>query len=131
MGRPIAFLTLEQVLELHQTSLHHFGGIAGIRDQRLLEAAVAMPKASFGGELLHATPAAMAAAYLYHIAMSHAFLDGNKRTACFAAVVFLDANGIEHDITPEELETVTLQVAAGEMSKDQLIERFTQWLARG
>ena len=124
MRKSIRFLSLEQVLQLHKTSLDQFGGIAGIRDQRLLEGALAMPMAQFGGEFLHPSPAEMAAAYLYHIAMSHAFLDGNKRTACFAAVVFLDANGIEHDITPQELEAVTLQVASGQMDKQTLAEQF-------
>jgi death-on-curing protein len=121
---------MEQVLRLHQTSLDHFGGMAGVRDQRLLEAAVAMPQASYGGELLHSTAAAIAAAYLYHLAMSHAFLDGNKRTACFAAMVFLDANGIEHDLGPKELEQATWSVAAGEMGKDELTQLFTRWLER-
>lgn len=130
MRKPIRFLSLEQVLQLHETSLAHFGGIAGIRDQKLLEAALAMPAAQFGGDFLHPGPAEMAAAYLYHIAMSHAFLDGNKRTACFAAVVFLDANGIEHDITPQELETVTLQVASGQMDKPALTKQFQVWLRR-
>ncbi len=128
MRKPIRFLSLEQVLQLHQTSLDHFRGIAGIRDQRLLESALAMPMAQFGGEFLHPAPADMAAAYLYHIAMSHAFMDGNKRTACFAAVVFLDANGIEHDITPQELETATLQVDSRQMDKQTLAAQFGVWL---
>lgn len=129
MPKAIQFLTVDQVQQLHRTSLDQFGGMDGIRDERLLDAAVSMPKATFGGELLHPTPATIAAAYLYHIAMSHAFLDGNKRTACFAAMVFLDANGIEHNITQEELEFTTLQVASGQMSKNALIDQFAKWLS--
>lgn len=130
MRRRWAFLSLDQVLRLHEASLDEFGGIAGVRDPHLLEAAVAMPQAMFGGALLHPEPAAIAAAYLYHIVMSHAFLDGNKRTACLASVVFLDANGVEHDITPNELERTTLAVAAGEMKKEELTKTFVKWLAR-
>lgn len=130
MPNAIQFLSVAQVQQLHMTSLDYHGGIAGLRDARLLDAAVSMARATFGGALLHPTPAAIAAAYLYHIAMAHAFVDGNKRTACFAAMVFLDANGIAHDITPEELELATIEVASGQLSKYALIELFIHWLSR-
>jgi death-on-curing protein len=73
------FLSVEDVIFLHDEQLVRFGGAAGIRDQGLLESAVGMPQASFGGEFLHADLFAMAAAYAFHIAQNQAFVDGNKR----------------------------------------------------
>jgi death-on-curing family protein len=88
------FLSIEDVISLHDMQLVRFGGAAGIRDQGLLESAVGMPQASFGGDYLHGDLFAMAAAYGFHIAQNQAFVDGNKRTGLLSAIVFLDLNGI-------------------------------------
>jgi death-on-curing protein len=87
------FLTVEDVLELHDDQLRLFGGGSGIRDRGALESAVAVPQASFDGAFLHEGLFAMAAAYAFHIAENQPFVDGNKRTALNAALVFLDLNG--------------------------------------
>lgn len=87
------FLSLEEVLDLHADQLRLFGGADGIRDRGALEAAVAMPSASFGGSFLHGGVFEMAAAYAFHIAENQPFVDGNKRTALNAALVFLYLNG--------------------------------------
>ena len=100
------------------------GGLGGVRDTGLLDAAVAMPRQQFGGEYLHGDIPAMAAAYLFHLCMNHPFHDGNKRAAVMAAFVFLDANGFELEAAPKEVENVVLEVASGEMSK----ERLTDWM---
>src|SRR5687768_3042628 len=102
--------------------MSHEGGLSGIHDHGLLDAAVAMPRQRFGGGYLHRNLPAMAAAYLYHLAQNHPFHDGNKRVAVMAAYVFLDANGMDLDVSPSDLETVTRRVASGEMKKDALIE---------
>ena len=83
------FLTVEDVLQIHDEQLSAYGGATGIRDQGLLESAVAMPQASFGGAYLHEDLPHMAAAYAFHIAQNQPFLDGNKRTGLVAALVFL------------------------------------------
>ena len=70
-----------------------------------------MPQQQFGGQYLHEGLAAMAAAYLFHIAQNHAFHDGNKRTAALAALVFLDVNGVEALPAPDALEEMTMRVA--------------------
>jgi len=88
------FLDLEEVLEIHALQLAEFGGLGGLRDQRLLESAVAQARATAFGQLLHGDLFEMAAAYLFHIVKNHAFVDGNKRTALLAALVFLDINGV-------------------------------------
>ena len=83
-----------------------------------------MPQQRFGGEYLRNGLAAMAAAYLYHIAQNHAFHDGNKRTAVMSALVFLDVNGVAELPEPKALERMTLSVAASETDKNQL----TAWM---
>ena len=122
----LRFLTVEQVLNLHATALERSGGLAGLRDRGLLEAAIAMPMAQFSGEFVHPDLAAMAAAYLFHITQAHAFVDGNKRTACLATLVFLDANGADLHISPRAIEEVVVSVAAGQTSKAEL----TLWFQR-
>ena len=87
------FLSLDEVLDLHAEQLARFGGSPGVRDQRALESAVATPQSTFDGQFLHDGVFKMAAAYAYHIAEAQAFVDGNKRTALNAALVFLDLNG--------------------------------------
>jgi len=83
------FLDVEDVLLIHEEQLALYGGAAGIRDAGLLESAVAMPRATAGGEYAHEGLFAMAAAYAFHIAQNQPFLDGNKRTgpsqpSCFS-----------------------------------------------
>ncbi len=126
MVKPIVFLSVEDVLVLHGDTMSHEGGLSGIRDYGLLDAAVAMPRQQFGGEYLHPDVPAMAAAYLYHLAQNHPFHDGNKRVAVMAAYVFLDANGMDLDASPSDLETVTRRIASGGMKKDDLIEWMGQ-----
>lgn len=87
------FLTVEEVLIIHDEQIEEYGGIHGIRDKGLLESAVMMAQASFGGEYLHQNLFEMAAAYAFHIAENQSFFDGNKRTALVSALVFLDING--------------------------------------
>jgi death-on-curing protein len=91
-GDPL-FLSVDEVLALHDDQLRLFGGSAGIRDRGVLESAVAMPSATFDGVHLHSDLFEMAAAYAFHIAEGQPFVDGNKRTALNAALVFLDLNG--------------------------------------
>jgi death-on-curing protein len=88
------FLDVEDVLLIHEEQLPRYGGAPGIRDRALLESAVAMPRATAGGEFAHEDLFAMAAAYAFHIAQNQPFIDGNKRTGLLAAIVFLDLNGV-------------------------------------
>ena len=118
------FLTLEQVLAIHRRMIERYGGDSGIRDIGLIDSAVMMPRQSFGGEYLHPTLASMAAAYLYHLAANHGFVDGNKRVAAGAALVFLDVNGHRLRFTIDDLERVTLDVAASRLDKARLTELF-------
>ena len=122
----ILFLSVDDVLLLHCDTIDRDGGSHGVRDHGLLDAAVAMPRQQFGGDYLHEDLPAMAAAYLFHIAQNHPFVDGNKRAAVLSALVLLSVNGIEELPDPKGLESVTLQVAAGETEKDEL----TRWIRK-
>lgn len=120
----IRFLTVENVLRLHSLSVARYGGSDGVRDFGLLDSAVAMPQATFSGELLHPDVPAMAAAYLFHISKAHALVDGNKRTAWAAALAFTQLNGHQIDATNEDVIEIGLAVAEGSLSKGELTDRL-------
>lgn len=118
------FLTVEEVLYIHQRCIEEHGGSLELRDRGLLESAVAMPAAQFGGAYLHADPPVMAAAYLFHLCKNHPFVDGNKRIALAAAEVFLELNGFELSADDAAVEQLTLGVADSSISKDEAAEFF-------
>jgi death on curing protein len=125
------FLNLEDVLQIHDEQLSAYGGATGIRDQGLLESAVAMPQASFGEAYLHEDLPHMAAAYAFHIAQNQPFLDGNKRTGLVAALVFLDLNGITVLDPQERLYNAMIAIAERQMDKDGLTELLRELSAQG
>lgn len=127
MDKNIIFLTLTEVMTIHQDQIESYGGSLGIRDQGMLQAALAQPEASFAGAFLHPDIYAMAAAYLYHIAMNHPFIDGNKRVATVSALVFLELNDYEFDVAEELLEKTVFKVASSNMSKEELTTFFRQF----
>jgi death-on-curing protein len=100
-------------MDIHRRALEHAGGIDGIRDQGLLESAVAQPRASFGGEELYPTLADKAAALGFSLVKNHPFLDANKRVGHAAVETFLLLNGHEIAAGVDEQEQVVLAVAAG------------------
>ena len=114
------FLSQTVVLKIHERQIERFGGTPGIRDEGLLESALAQPQVTFGGELLHTTIYEQAAAYLYHIAMNHPFIDGNKRTAFAAMDTFLRLTGYSLNLTDEQAYRLVMQVAQGRMSKAEV-----------
>ena len=116
MTEPL-FLTLAEVIEIHTDQIQRYGGQAGLRDLALLESAIAQPEASFAGEWLHADRYEMAAAYAYHLCQNHPFIDGNKRTALAAALVFLELNGITVLDPRGRLKNAMIRIASSKMSK--------------
>lgn len=99
------------------------GGNPSIRDVGFLQSAVATPAQQFGGQYLHEDIPSMAAAYAFHICMNHAFVDGNKRAATAAMIVFLSDNGWSFHATSDEAEPAILRLAAGDWDK----AGFTEW----
>jgi death-on-curing protein len=124
------FLSLAEVLEIHQDQLVRYGGEAGIRDLGLLKSAVSMPSATYGGEFLHSDIYEMAAAYLFHIVQNHPFIDGNKRTGAVAALVFLILNGYDFDAPEDSFAQMTLDVAGGKMSKPEIAVFIQRWTVK-
>jgi len=118
------FLTLEEVLEIHRDEIERHGGTLGVRDNGLLESAVAAPQSGFGGHYLHSDLYEMAAAYLFHLVQNHPFLDGNKRVGVATALVFLTMNGVETKMANQALVDMVLAVAKGKMDKPAIAEFF-------
>jgi death-on-curing protein len=118
------FLSLDEVLEIHEQQVEHYGGSQGLRDAAGLESAVATPQATFDGEFLHTSIPAMAAAYLFHLCQNHPFIDGNKRVGANAAVTFLLLNNWEPTFDENELVDLVLSVASGGLNKVGLIAIF-------
>jgi death-on-curing protein len=118
------FLTLDEVVAIHRDQFERYGGSPGVRDWGLLQSAVAMPAASFGGQLLHPDLCEMAAAYLFHIVQNHPFIDGNKRVGAVAADVFLSLNGLLLTAGEGDFAELVLAVARGESSKSTVAEFF-------
>lgn len=123
-GMDITFLSVEEVIELHRRQIEAFGGSAELRDRALLESAVAMPMTGFSGEFSHEFPHGMAAAYLFHLAANHPFVDGNKRVALAAALTFLEMNGFRLLSEKPETAAFVLAVAAGQVEKMEVLEFF-------
>jgi len=118
------FLTLDEVLDLHRESIDRFGGSYEIRDMGLLESALAMPAASFGGQFLHPDLPTMAGALLFHLVQNHPFVDGNERIGAVAARVFVMVNDGEFNPAPADYEKLVLGVASGKITKDEVIQFF-------
>ena len=114
-----------QVLEIHAAVLAADGGSAGLRDEALLESAIAAPQATFGGESVFSDPIEIAAAYLFYLCRNHPFVDGNKRIGHAAMETTLVLNGIELTATIDAAEAVVLAVASGELDR----EAFSRWVA--
>lgn len=116
------FLSLAEVLEIHRDQIERYGGHTGLRDLGLLQSALAMPAAGFGGRYLHSDLIEMAAAYLFHIVQNHPFIDANKRTGTVVAIVFLSMNGIELEAAETQLEKLVFDVAKGKSGKNTVAD---------
>jgi death-on-curing protein len=114
------FLTLAEVLGIHRDQIKRYGGGGGVRDIGLLRSAIAAPQARFEGRFLHRDLFEMAAAYLFHVARNHPFVDGNKRTAAVAAVVFLQLNMVVLEADEDLFEEQVRMAAEGKTGKDEL-----------
>ena len=132
--RPSVHLDVEAVLAIHSEVLAAHGGRAGIRSRALLESAIAAPQATFGGEPLLADEIEMAAAYLYYLCSNHPFVDGNKRTALAACLVFLQANGLlrNPDLPARNMdawEKLVVDVASSAIDRDATTMHLRKLLA--
>ena len=118
------FLTLADAVRIHVDQIERSGGRTGIRDIGILQPALAMPEASFGGEWMHRDPYEMAAAYAFHISQDQPFVDGNKRTGLACALVFLELNGVSLSDPAGRLYQAMMDVAVGDADKWALADTF-------
>ncbi len=121
-------LTVEIVRKIHAEAIAKFGGSDGVRELALLESAVAAPQASFGGRSPYQDIAEVAAAYLFYLCKNHPFVDGNKRAALGAGIVFLRLNGIKPKPDGPEWEALTLAVASSAIDRDEATRRLRKLL---
>ncbi len=133
--KPPLYLTAEAVEAIHEEVLAAHGGSPGLRDRALLESAVAAPQATYGGEALLKDTIEIAAAYLFYLCGNHPFVDGNKRTALGACLVFLEANGRLPDpgLPRREIdawEALVLDIAASRLDRDRTTKRLRALLKR-
>ncbi len=122
----LIFVRVGDAITIHRRMVDEFGGDSSLRDRGLLESALALPKAMFGGNYLHVDLPSMAAAYHYHLCANHPFADGNKRVAVAVAEVFLRANALQLEATDDEIVELTLGVASGATGKPEVIDFYVK-----
>ena len=112
----------EQILMLHTQLIQQTGGSDGVRDYNLLDSALETPFQSFGGDELYPTLQAKAARLGYGLIKNHCMIDGNKRLGTHAMLVFLTLNGIQLKYTQKELYEIILDIAAGNIGYEELLQ---------
>ena len=132
MKRPLAHPTVAAVKAIHAEVLAAHGGSPGLRDEALLESAVAAPQASLAGKPMFIEPVEIAAAYLFYLCRNHPFMDGNKRTALATCLVFLSENGLlpDENLDADSWEKLTLEVAASRLDREQTSLRVKKLLRK-
>lgn len=120
----IEFLELEHILAMQRVLIEKFGGKHGIRDQGLLESAVAQPRQSAFGEDLFKDPFEKAAAYAFYLSENQPFLDGNKRIATAAALTFLRLNGFQTLFGDADLYATIMKTANKQLTREALADWF-------
>ena len=130
MSRSLTHLTVSAVKAIHAEVLAAHGGSSGIRDEALLESAVAAPQATMMGQPLTSNPIEVAAAYLFYLCRNHAFVDGNKRTALAGCLVFLETNGLlpVAKLPTNHWEALLLDLAGNHLDREQTTARLRQLL---
>lgn len=116
------YLTLTEVLELHRLVVQQTGGPSGVRDIGALQLAIAQPRMTFEGQDLYPNVGTKATALCFSIVSNHPFVDGNKRVGHAAMEIFLVLNGYELDASIDEGEKTMLALAAGQLTREQLLE---------
>jgi death-on-curing protein len=118
--------TVATVKSLHEQVLRVHGGSPGLRDENLLESAVAAPQATMMGQPMIEDPIEVAASYLFYLCRNHPFVDGNKRVALATCLVFLSKNGLlpKKKIEDDALEAFVLDVAASRIDRDETTQRL-------
>lgn len=123
-GREWHWVELDVAVAAHSEQLAEHGGGEGVRDERLLESAMARPRNLAAYEDPDA--AALAPAYAYGIARNHPFVDGNKRMAAVVSETFLVLNGYRLTATDAELVVAFIALAGGEIGEEEIADWFRE-----
>lgn len=126
-----SYLSLEEVIFLHDELVLKYGGVLGVRDEKLLESAVYRCQASFGGKGLYKNIFEKAAALFHGIIFDHPFVDGNKRTAIMGAGSLLRRNGYKFDASDTELVAFPLFVEKVRPGISQIAQWFREHCMKG
>lgn len=118
------YLTVPIVREIHAAAIADFGGSEGLRDESLLESAVAAPQATFGGRSVYADLTEVASAYLFYLCRNHPFVDGNKRVALGACLLFARLNGLRPAPDGDAWESLVFDLAASRLDRDATTARL-------
>ena len=128
--RELIHLTRSQVLDIHAAVIAAHGGSLGLRDEALLESAIAAPQATYGGDSVFADAEEIAAAYLFYLCRNHPFVDGNKRVALASCLVFARLNGMSPAPDRPEWEALVLDVAASRIDRDATTARLRKLMPK-
>jgi death-on-curing protein len=130
MSQELVHPTVSAVIAIHSEVLAAHGGSAGLRDEALLESAVAAPQATMMGAPMFSDSVEIAAAYLFYLCCNHPFVDGNKRTALATCLVFLSENGVLPDekLDADAWERLTLDVASSAIDRAETTARLRKLL---
>ena len=118
------YLMVQDVLLFHSLAIDEYGGSHGLRDLGLLESAVGRPQATYDGEELYPDIFLKGAALVHSLLLNHQFVDGNKRTAMFSVMAFLELNGYIFKAEQKEIVECALWIE----NKKPEIEEIASWL---
>jgi death-on-curing protein len=132
MSQALLHPTASTVKAIHAEVIAAHGGADGLRDEALLESAVAAPQATMMGESVFNEPVEIAAAYLFYLCSNHPFVDGNKRTALATCLVFLVENNLlpKEKLPVDEWEGLVLEVASSKLNRAEATERLRELLSK-
>lgn len=116
------YLHKQQILKLHNRIIKEFGGIHGIRDERMLDSALANPLQTFAGLDLYPTCVDKAVQLCYGLIKNHPFLDGNKRIALHSMLILISINGLKFEFAYDELIDIIFKVADGSFNSSDLLQ---------
>jgi death on curing protein len=125
------YLSVAEVLALHDYQIQRFGGKQGVLNIALLESAVSRPKTNISGEDMYLTVLEKAAVLMFSLIKNHAFVAGNKRTGLHAAITFLEINNIVVKIKPQKLTKLTIDVANNKSTITDMAKFFENSFGNG
>jgi death-on-curing protein len=124
------YISVEHAILLHDMLLNRHGGLPGIRDYNSLCSALDAPQAALFGMEMYPKAHEKASVYLFHLICNHPFNDANKRTACAVSMAFLELNNIQTTYSEAEFESLAVEIASGNVTKENVMLLLQPSLSR-